>query len=167
MKMLIAVTTLALTLAVPALLRAQPPDLSGTWTMDEARSDPAPAAPVGRAAAGGVRGGRGGGLPANQLAIAQTPTEVTITQGAQSVTYKFDGTETFYFQNGEVRATAAKDGGKLTVSWKREFYAGPAQGYTTTTGKDVYSLAGSVLTVERSTTTPQGTTTRKLVYNKT
>lgn len=167
MKMLIAVTTLALTLAVPALLRAQPPDLSGTWTMDEARSDPAPAAPVGRAAAGGGRGGRGGGLPANQIAIAQTPTEVTITQGPQNVTYKVDGTETFYFQNGEIRATGAWDGTKLVISWKRELYAGPAQGYVTTTGKDTYSLAGNVLNVDRSTTTPQGTTSRRVVYNKT
>ena len=173
MKQLVA-AAIALMLSAPAFLRAQAsPDLSGTWTIDEAKSDPAPAAPAGRAgaraggaAAAGGRGGRGGGLPANQLAIAQTPTEVVITQGTQNLTYKFDGTETFYFQNGEVRATAAKEGGKLIVSWKREFYAGPAQGYTTTTGKDVYSLAGSVLTVDRSTTTPQGTTTRKVVYTR-
>ena len=69
----------------------------------------------------------------NQLVITQTPADVTIAQGAQNLTYKFDGTETFYFQNGEVSATAAKDAGKLTVSWKRKFYAGPTQGYTTTT----------------------------------
>ena len=164
-----------LVLALPEMLWAQAdPDLSGTWTVDEAKSDPAPAPPAARAGARGAaaaapaaRGGRGGGLPANQLVITQTPAQVTIAQGTQNVIYKFDGTETFYFQNGEIRATAAKEGGKLIVSWKREFYAGPTQGYTTTTGKDVYSVAGSVLTVERSTTTPQGTTSRKVVYNRT
>lgn len=168
---------LVVMLALPGMLRAQAtPDLSGTWDVDEAKSDPAPAVPAGRAgargdagaaAAGrGGRGGGGGGLPANQLAITQSPTQVTIQQGAQNLTYTFDGTETFYFQNGEIRATAAWDGAKLVVSWKREFFAGPTQGYVTTTGKDVYSLAGNVLTVEKSTTTPQATQTRKVVYNK-
>jgi len=32
--------------------------------------------------------------------------------------------------------------------------------------KDVYSVAANVLTIERTTTTQQGTQTRKLVYNK-
>jgi hypothetical protein len=32
--------------------------------------------------------------------------------------------------------------------------------------KEVYSVTGGVLTVERTQTTPAGTTTRKLVYDK-
>jgi hypothetical protein len=173
MKNLLA-ALFTLTLAVPASPRAQAnPDLSGTWTLDEAKSDPAPAAPAGRAGArpdaGAVtagRGGRGGGPTANQLAISQTPTEVTIAQGPQNLTYKFDGTETFYFQNGEIRATAAWDGGKLIVSWKKELFAGPTKGYVTTTGKDSYSVAGNVLTIEKITVAPEGAQTRKVVYSK-
>jgi hypothetical protein len=159
----------------PQATRAQAnPDLSGTWTLDEAKSDPAPPAPAtaraaargdaGAAAAG--RGGRGGGLPAGQLAISQTPADVTIVQGPQNLTFKLDGTETFYFQNGEIRGTAAWDGDKLIVSWKKELFAGPTKGYVTTTGKDAYSVAGNVLTVEKTTVTGQGTETRKLVYNR-
>jgi hypothetical protein len=149
------------TMELPQGLQARAqanPDLSGTWTLDEAKSDPAPA-PVGR-------GGRGGGLPATQLAISQTPAEVTIAQGQQNLTYKLDGTETFYFQNGEIRATAAWDGGTLVVSWKRELFAGPTKGYITTTGKDSYSVAGTVLTIVKTTVAPEGAQTRKVVYNK-
>jgi hypothetical protein len=170
MKNLLAVM-ITLTLAVQALPRAQAnPGLSGTWTLDEAKSDPAPA-PAGRAGARGSagaagRGERGAGLPTNQLAISQTAAEVTIAQGSQNLTYKLDGTETFYFQNGEVRATAAWDGGKLIVSWKRELFAGPTKGYVTTTGKDSYSLAGDVLTIEKATVAPDGAQTRKVVYNR-
>jgi hypothetical protein len=163
-----------LSLAAPASPRAQAnPDLSGTWALDEAKSDPAPAVPAGRAgarsdagAATAGRGGRAGGPPANQLTISQTPTEVTIAQGSQNLTFKFDGTETFYFQNGEIRATAAWNGGTLIVSWKKELFAGPAKGYVTTTGKDSYSVAGNVLTIERTTVAPESAQTRKLVYSK-
>ena len=173
MKNLLA-ALFALALAVPASPRAQAnPDLSGTWTLDEGKSDPAPAAPAGRAGARADagpatagRGGRGGGLPANQLVISQTPAAVIIAQGPQNLTYKFDGTETFYFQNGEIRATAAWDGGKLIVSWKRELFAGPTKGYVTTTGKDSYSVAGNVLTIEKTTVAPEGAQTRKAIYNR-
>jgi hypothetical protein len=155
------VAALAMFLALGTLASAQSaPDLSGTWTLDAAKSDPEPTA--GRAG----RAGAGRGPTTNQLVMAQTPTDVTVRQGNLNIDYKLDGTETFYFQQGEVRATAKWDGPALVVSWKKEFYAGPREGYVTTTGKDSYSVSGAVLTVEKSTTTPQGTTTRKAVYNK-
>jgi hypothetical protein len=142
---------------VPAIAQTHP-DLSGAWTIDAARSDPAPA-PAG--------GGRGrGGLPPNQILIRQTPADLSIQRGAQTITYSFDGTETFAFIQGEVRATAAWDGDKFVISWKKEFYAGPAQGYVTTTGKYVYSLAGSVLTEESTTVSPKSTTTSKTVFTR-
>ena len=50
---------------------------------------------------------------------------------------------------------------------RRELYAALKACYVTTTGKDTYRMAGTVLTVDRSTTMPQGTTTRKAVYDKT
>jgi hypothetical protein len=162
MKSLLAVM-FTLALAVPASPRAQAnPDLSGAWTLDEAKSDPAPVSPAGRAGARPVAGA----AAAVRLTISQTPTEVTIAQGPQTLTYKFDGSETFYFQNGEIRAIAAWDGGRLIVSWKKELFAGPTKGYVTTTGKDSYSLAGSVLTIEKITVAPEGAQARKVVYNK-
>jgi hypothetical protein len=72
---------------VPAIAQAHP-DLSGTWTIDAARSDPAPA-------------------PA-QILIRQTPADLSIQRGAQTITYNFDGTETFAFIQNEVRATASE-----------------------------------------------------------
>jgi hypothetical protein len=152
----------ALSADVPAHAQTHP-DLSGTWTVDAARSDPPPAD-----AAGGGRGRAGAAaLPPNQMLIRQTPADLSIQRGAQTITYHFDGTETFYFSRGEVRATAAWDGDKFVISWKKEFYAGPTEGYVTTTGKDIYSLAGSVLTQESTTVPPKGSSTiNKTVFNK-
>ena len=73
--------------------------LFGHWTFDEAKSDPAPArAGGGGGGGGGGRGGgRMGGAPATAMTIKQTPTELsmdrTTAQGAQTVVYKLDGTE--------------------------------------------------------------------------
>jgi hypothetical protein len=156
------VTMFALLLALGVMVRTQsPPDLSGTWTLDAAKSDPEPDS-AGRAA----RAGTAGGGATNQLIVTQTPMDVGIRQGNLTIDFKLDGSETFYFQQGEVRATARWEGPTFVVSWKKEFFAGPAQGYVTTTGKDSYSLSGGILTVEKATTTPQGTTTRKSVYSR-
>ena len=139
------------------------PDFSGTWTIDTAKSDPAPVAPAGR---GGAAGRGRGGVPSNQIVIRQTPADISITRGAQNLTFQFDGTETFWFQQGEVRATLAWDGAKVVISWKKEVFA-PAEGaYVTTTGKDVYSLSGSELRQESTTVSPKGTTLIKTVYVK-
>ena len=78
------------------------PDFSGTWTIDTAKSDARPA------------------TAPNQIAIRQTPADITITRGAQNLTYQFDGTETFAFQQGETRGTVAWDGDKVVISWKKE-----------------------------------------------
>ena len=153
-------------LGVPAVAQTHP-DLSGTWAIEAAKSDPAPPAAAGPGNAGRGRGrANGPTLPPNQILIRQTPTDLSIQRGAQTITYHFDGTETFAFIQGEVRATAAWDGDKCVISWKKEFYAGPTKGYVTSSGKDVYSLAGSVLTEESTTVLPNGTTTSKTVFTK-
>ncbi len=153
----------ALTLAVSSLVWAQArPDLSGSWTLDMEKSDPAAVA----AGRGGGFAGRGGGNP-NQIVIRQTADELFVTQNGQAVPYKFDGSETAGPPGGETHSTAAWDGGKLVITWKREYYAGVKDGYVTSRGKDVYTRAETVLTIEKTATAPQGqTTTRKLVYNK-
>jgi hypothetical protein len=154
----------ALWLGVPAVAQTHP-DLSGTWTIDAARSDPAPPAGPGDTARGRGRAD-GPALPPNQILIRQTPADLSVQRGGQTITYHFDGTETFAFIQGEVRATAAWDGDKFVISWKKEFYAGPTKGYVTSSGKDVYSLAGSVLAEESTTVLPNGTTTSKTVFTK-
>lgn len=158
-----SIVLLAFAVAAPAAVAQTHPDLSGTWTLDAAKSDPLPPAPR----TTGGRGGRGGaGLPPNELRIVQTPTDIAFTRGTQTITYHFDGTETFAFQQGETRSTVAWDGDRFVISWKKEFYAGPTEGYVNSTGKNVYSLAGTVLTEQNTTTSPKGTTTSKAVFNK-
>jgi hypothetical protein len=146
-----------LLVGIEALAQAHP-DLSGTWTIDPSKSNPAPAVAAG--------GGRGAALTSNQIMIRQTPIDVSIQRGAQTITYNLDGSETFAFIRGEVRATAAWEGDRFVISWKKDFYAGPKEGYVTSSGKDVYSMAGSVLTEESTTVTPTGTTSTKTIFTR-
>ncbi len=133
------------------------PDLAGSWVLDEARSDPGAAAQA---------RGRGGPAP---MAVAQSPTEITVQRGNQTFVYKLDGSETFGPPGGETKSRARWENGALVVTWTREFFAGRELGYQTSTGRDVYTLSGSTLTVERSTTNARGkggAQTVRSVYSK-
>ena len=145
--------------AVAGVAAQSTPNLSGTWTLDAAKSDPPPAAPA---------GGRGRGNP-NQMVITQTPAEITIALGFNNnYIYNLDGSERTGPPGGETKSRIAWEGGKLVVTWKREYFAGPEQGYLTSTGKDTYVMDGNVLTAER--TTVQGSQppqTRRTVYTRT
>jgi hypothetical protein len=153
-KVLVAAAFTALACTTVA---AQTPDLSGTWIADASRSDPAPAA-----------AGRGRGGNPNQFVITKSPTDLTVSQGgAGNYIYNLDGSERTGPPGGETKSKMAWEGGKLVVTWKREYFAGPDKGYLTSTGRDTYTLDGSVLTVERMTALPsQPAQTRKTVYNK-
>ena len=156
-----AAVVLSALVGIPVAAQTRP-DLSGTWTIDTARSDPAPAVSPGRGAAGRGRGG----APSNQIVVRQTATEISIARGAQNLTFQFDGTDTFWFQQGEIRATLAWDGDKAVISWRKEVFTPATGAYVNTTGKDVYSLAGSELRQDSTTVSPTGTTTSKTVYTK-
>lgn len=132
-------------------------DFSGTWTLDTAKSDPAPQ-------------GRGGGGAAT-LTIKQTGTELSIMsegrQGPQTLTYKLDGSESTNQMMGRGGATSAKstakwDGASLVIETTREF-----NGMSITT-KEVRRLdnGGKEMQVESTTQTPNGEQKRKVVYTK-
>src|SRR5665213_2965241 len=123
------------------------PDLAGAWILDAAKSDAIP-----------VPAGRGGAAAAsvNQLVIKQTPAAVTMTQGQQTYIFNFDGSETFLSDGRAAKATAKWDGDKLVISWKGEYFAGPAKGYMTTSGQEIYTVSGNVLTVEKNQNTQKG-----------
>ena len=165
-KRIIAIAV-ALAIAVPALTFGHAKtDFSGTWSFDEAKSDPA-AGPGG----GGGGGGRGGARvgPPTKLVIKQTAGEVTIEQtlpnGAQTVTYKLDGSESVNkLAMGESKAKASWDGANLVIAGKQSIST--PQGDFEIDMKDVYTLANGVLTIATTRVTPRGETTRKLVYNK-
>ena len=141
-------------LAVATVARAQKPDFSGTWTLDSA------SAPV----AGG--GGGGGALGTGTATVKQTANALTIerTMGdtAVTLTYKLDGTQSRNMlmgsagQPADAMSTATWDGPRLTIVTKQEA-GGQLSEFT-----EVWSVAGSTLTVE--STTASGT--QKRVYKK-
>jgi hypothetical protein len=156
------VLLLAATMAViiPFAARAQgKPDFSGTWTLDTAKSDPAPAG----------RGGGGGG--AATLTIKQTANELSVQsegrQGPQTMTYKLDGSESKNEQMGRggaqtIVSKAKWDGASLVIDTTREI-----QGMSITT-HEVRKLdnGGKEMKVESTTQTPQGEIKRNVVYTK-
>lgn len=159
MKRLILAATMAAVI-LPFAAHAQgKPDFSGTWTLDTAKSDPAPQG----------RGGGGGG--AATLTIKQTATELSIQsegrQGPQTMTYKLDGSDSKNEQMGRGGATtivskAKWDGSSLVIDTTREI-----QGMSITT-HEVRKLdnGGKEMHVESTTQTPNGEQKRKVVYTK-
>ena len=147
---------------LPFAARAQSkPDFSGTWTLDTAKSDPAPQG----------RGGRGGGGGAASLTIKQTASELAISsegrQGPQTLTYKLDGSESTNQVMGRGGATPVKstvkwDGASLVVETTRDM-----QGMSVTT-REVRRLdsSGKEMQVETTAQTPNGEVKRKTVYTK-
>jgi hypothetical protein len=170
MHRLIFAAALAVALAVPALSQAQAKaDLTGTWTFDEAKSDPAGGPGGGGGGRGPGGGGRMGGGPPSKLVITQTATELTVERtlpnGTETAVYKLDGTEsTNKMGMGEAKTKASWDGTNLVLTGKQAIST--PQGDIQIDSKEVYSVSGTVLTVTTTRTTPRGENTRKLVFNK-
>src|SRR5437773_2904180 len=154
-RVLLAAMATAVVLPFYAHAQAKP-DFSGTWTLDTAKSDPAPQ-------------GRGGGGGAGTVTIKQTGTELAVTsegrQGPQTMTYKLDGSESTNQVMGRggaqtVKSTAKWDGSSLVIDTTRD-----VNGATITT-KEVRRLdgGGKEMVVESTTQTPQGEQKRKVVY---
>jgi hypothetical protein len=154
----VLLTAMVAAVIIPFTARAQSkPDFSGTWTLDTAKSDPAP------------QGRGGGGMGAGSVTIKQTVTELAITsegrQGPQTMTYKLDGSESSNEVMGRggaqtVKSKAKWDGASLVVETTRDF-----NGMSITT-KEVRRLDGKDLIVEVTAQTPQGEQKRKMVYTK-
>jgi len=128
---------------------AQKTDFSGTWTVE-------PAADTTTTGGGGGGGGmRGGGGP---MTVKQTATELSVERqgrnGAQTTTYKLDGSESeVQMRGGTAKVSAKWDGPKLVITTKTE------QGEN----KQTWSLADGKLVIERDT--PNGPV--KTTYKKT
>ena len=161
---------LAVAVALVATTAAQAKtDLSGTWTFDEAKSDPAPARAGGGGGGGGRGGGRMGGAPATAMTIKQTAGELTMdrttAQGAQTVVLKLDGSESKNtIGMGPAVSKAVWDGPRLVVTTTQTVQG--RGGEITINSKEIYSVQGNVMTIETTRTTPAGDQTRKLIYTK-
>lgn len=171
---LIAAVALAALVALPAAGWAQAKtNFAGSWTFDQAKSDPAPT--QGRRGGGGGGRGGGGGVPAS-LTIEQTATQITIERamgpaGMTSAVYKLDGSESTNAL-GDVflsRSKVSWEGPNLVITTVKDQGQGP-NGMMSEDSKEVYTLDGGMLTVvttmRMTPSTPNSTRTRKLVYNK-
>jgi hypothetical protein len=165
----------AAAMAAPAYVSAQKADFSGTWTFDEAKSDPA-GGPGGGGGGGGRGpggggggGGRMGGGTPTKLTIKQTAAELTVERtlanGTETAVYKLDGSESANKTGmGESKTKAAWDGSNLVLTGKQA--VSTPQGEIEIETKEIYTVTGTVLTVTTTRTTPRGENTRKLVFNK-
>jgi len=146
-KVALFVAVLALAVSAVAFAQAKP-DFSGTWALDATKSDQM----------GGGGGGRGPG-GAGPMTIKHTATELAVTRGENTTTYKLDGTEqTLTMGQGTAKATAKMDAGKIVIKTVRETPNGAME--TTAT----YSLSadGKEMTVVSASQRGE----RKMVYTK-
>jgi hypothetical protein len=131
--------------------------LSGTWAIDRN------ATPTGRGA-----GGINGIVIASTLVIRLSPNEVTVVsdtgsgQTLQTSVYKLDGSSNPVPGplGWDTTAKASWEGPNLVVTTRRSM-TGPT-GPMGVDVKDIYSVAGDVLTIDRS----MGRITQKLFYKK-
>jgi hypothetical protein len=160
-RALMAVNSAALALTIGAAAQSRP-DFSGAWTYNAALS---PAS------------GQGGASTGPQITwpttldIKQTPTHLEVQtstrqQHTQSVAYPLDGSETTVRGAGDIttRSVAVWDGNTLVITSRRS-YTGP-QGEITLDLKEIYSLVGGNLRVDRTETQEGKSTTRNVVYSK-
>jgi hypothetical protein len=154
---IVVVTTVFVMIALTRVMAQTPSGLTGTWVLDTT--------------AGGRGGGRGnfaGYATATRLVIKESPAEVVVqtntgTEGKMvAAVYKLDGSENPVPGplGWDTKASARWKEGTLVVTVKRSIQ-GP-DGPLNFEIQDVYSLAGNVLTLERS----QGSKVVKMVYNR-
>jgi hypothetical protein len=140
--------------ALVALVAQSSAGLAGTWTLD----------PAGR----GGRGNFAGYATATRMVISESSNEVTVQTNTGienqvvTATYKLDGSENPVPGplGWDTRASATRQDGRLVVNIKRSI-DGP-EGKVNFEIRDVYSVSGNVLTLERS----QGSRTQKTIYNR-
>ena len=160
MMRLTIVLGVVLALGVQATMLAQArPDFSGTWRFNQGKSDPSIA-------------GNTPNIPfPSQIDAKQTPTEISVLnssvrQQSVSAVYKLDGSKvTVQAPEGISETGEAKfDGAKLMITSRRSF-SSPA-GDIVVEFKEIWSLAGNVLTIEKTRTQSGDSSTQKAVYDK-
>jgi hypothetical protein len=160
MKRLMMVVSVVLALGVQAVALAQArPDFSGTWRLNVGKSGPNVA-------------GNTPNIPfPSQIAVKQTPTDISVEstsvrQQPISAVYKLDGSKvTVKAPEGISETGEAKlDGGNLLINSRRSF-SSPA-GDVVVEFKEVWSLNGNALTIQKTRIQSGDSSTEKAVYDK-
>jgi hypothetical protein len=154
-------TAVVLGLAAPpgAFSQARP-DFSGTWLLNFDRSGPEVA-------------GNGADVPfPSQLVVTQSATELSVKrssvrQAAFAAVYKLDGSRVTVEAPAGIteKGDASFDGATLVVTSHRSF-SSPA-GDTVVEFKEMWSVTGNVLTVQKTMTQEGESQTATAVYDKT
>ena len=160
MTRLMIVLSVALALGVHAVTLAQTrPDFSGTWRLNVGKSGPNVA-------------GNTPNIPfPSQIAVKQTPNDISVEstsvrQQPVSAVYKLDGSKVNVQTPAGITETgeAKFDGGNLLISSRRSF-SSPA-GEVVVEFKEVWSVNGNLLTIQKTRTQSGDSTTEKAVYDK-
>lgn len=160
MRRMTIALSVAATLAAPAIVVAQAaPDFSGTWRLSQAKSS--------RAIVGNTPDIQ---FP-SQLVVKQTAGDVAVVatsvrQQPMSATYKLDGsTVNVQAPEGITETGAATVSGNTLVITSRRSFSSPA-GDIVVDFKEVWSLTGNELTIEKTRTQSGESSTQKAVYDK-
>jgi hypothetical protein len=137
------------------------PDLSGQWVFVEERSTATPTVPR-------IYNTTGAPAGSNELSIVQTPAAVNITIGGVEFTYRLDGTEGNVSADGRAGfpiGGGAWAGQRLVVTLTQEVFSAARSDYVKVPIVETYSVADGALTVGRTRTHLDGSTTsEELVY---
>jgi len=160
MRRLTIALSVWLVIGAQAVMLAQArPDFSGTWRLNVAKSGPNVA-------------GNTPNIPfPSQIVVKQTPTDISVEstsvrQQPVSGVYKLDGSKvnvqapTGITETGEAKI----DGGNLLINSHRSF-SSPA-GDVVVEFKEVWSVNGNVLTIQKTRIQSGDSSTEKAVYDK-
>jgi len=151
---------LALALGSEAMTLAQAkPDFSGTWRFNQAKSSP------------NIAGNTPNISFPSQIVVKQSATDVSIDstsvrQQPVSAVFKLDGsTVTVQAPSGISETGQAKlEGATLVITTRRSF-SSPA-GETVVNFKEVWSISGTALTIEKTRIEEGETSSEKAVFDK-
>lgn len=160
MKPMVIVVVVCLTLVVHAAAFAQArPDFSGTWRFNQAKSSPNIA----------------GNTPIvpfpSQLVVKQTATELhvdgtSVRQQPTSAVFKLDGSKVSVQAPSGITETgeAKLEGSNLVITSRRSFTS--PLGETVVDFKEVWTLNGNALTIEKTRTESGDSATEKAVFDR-
>ena len=160
MNRLAIILTVVLSLAISSAAAAQgKPDFSGMWVFNQGKS-------------GKETAGNSAVLPfASELEVKQGATEITVAsatvrQKPVTATYKLDGSPVKVEMTGGVTevSEARLEGANLVITTKRTFNSpiGPVN----VNFKEVWSVNGNLLTIEKTRTSELDNFTATAVFDK-
>jgi hypothetical protein len=152
-------------LAGPAA--AQKPDFSGSWKLDQGKSDPLP-----QMAGEGRPGGGRGMMTPTELFITQLSNRMTVelksAEQTRTMSFNLDGSPSRNPGMGETEMVTTSTWVENTIQTKGKNTFKTPMGEFTIETTEIRSVSedGNTMTVDLTVVTPRGTTKRKLVYQK-